>query len=98
MLARQSPEKCVLLLYIAGMTPVARRALDNIGAICAEHLAGNYSLEVVDLLQCPECAGSRQIFAVPTLVRQTPLPLRKIIGDLANWAQVLDGLELREAQ
>jgi circadian clock protein KaiB len=76
------------------MTPAARRALGNIKVICEEHLHGKYSLEVVDLMEQPALAETHQIFAVPTLVRQVPPPLRKIIGDLADSEQVLMGLEL----
>jgi circadian clock protein KaiB len=92
-----STEKWVLSLYIAGMTPAAHRALDNIKAICEEHLQGKYSLEVIDLIEQPGLAEVHQIFAVPTVVRQLPSPLRKIIGDLADSERVLVGLELHAA-
>jgi circadian clock protein KaiB len=87
-------EEWVLHLYIAGMTPAARRAKANILAICEEHLAGRYSLEVVDLFEQPEMAEGRQIIAVPTLVRRVPAPLRKIIGDLSNSEKVVWGLDI----
>jgi circadian clock protein KaiB len=90
-------EDWVLVLYIASMTPAARRALGNIKIICEEHLHGKYSLEVVDLMERPALAEAHQIFAVPTLVRQLPQPLRKLIGDLADLEQVLAGLELHAA-
>ena len=66
------------------MTPAASRAFANIKAICNEHLPGQYTIEIIDLLERPELADEHQIFAVPTIVRQLPPPLRKIIGDLAN--------------
>jgi circadian clock protein KaiB len=76
------------------MTPAAQRALDNITAICDRHLKGTHSLRVIDLLERPGLAEEHQIFAAPTLVREQPLPVRKIIGDLSNSAKVLSGLGL----
>ncbi len=90
-----SQEKWVLYLYVAGMTPVARRALANIKGICEEHLEGQYSIEVIDLFERPALAEGQQIFAVPTLVRQLPPPLRKIIGDLSNTEKVIVGLDIQ---
>lgn len=93
----KSSAKWTLVLYVASMTPAARRALDNIKSICEKHLEGEYSIEVIDLIEHPALAETDQIFAVPTLVRRLPPPLRKIIGDLADLEQVLAGLELRSA-
>jgi circadian clock protein KaiB len=90
-------EKWVLYLYVAGMTPAAKRALINIEAICKQHLQGRYSIEVIDLLEKPALAEGHQIFAVPTLVRQLPPPLRKIIGDLADTGRVVVGLDIQTA-
>lgn len=91
----QSSEKWSLLLYVAGMTLTAKQALTNIEKICHEHLEGRYSIEIIDLLQRPAVAETAQIFAVPTLVRQLPTPLRKLIGDLADSEKVLTGLDLQ---
>jgi circadian clock protein KaiB len=91
----KSDKKWILRLYIAGLTPVAEMALTNIRTICAQHLEGQYSLEVIDLLQSPSLAEGDQIFAVPTLVRQLPTPLRKIIGDLSNTRKVVVGLDIK---
>jgi circadian clock protein KaiB len=88
------PQKWTLLLYVASMTPAAKKALDNIRTICEKHLSGNYSLDIVDLLENPAVAEGEGIFAVPTLVRQFPLPLRKIIGDLSESEKVLAGLDI----
>lgn len=88
-------ERWQLRLYIAGMTPTARRAEANLRAICEEHLEGLYDIEVVDLLEHPTLAEGDQILAVPTLVRQLPEPLRKIIGDLSDTEKVLIGLDLK---
>jgi circadian clock protein KaiB len=89
------PELWDLRLYVAGQTPRAIAALDNLKRICEEHLAGQYRIEVVDLLQNPQLARGDQILAVPTLVRKLPEPVRKIIGDLSNAERVLVGLDLR---
>jgi circadian clock protein KaiB len=84
----------VLRLFITGTTPRSVRAIANLRRVCDEHLKGAYDLEVVDLYQDPEAAKKYQIIAAPTLVRILPLPLRKIIGDLANDEKVLAGLDL----
>lgn len=84
-----------LRLYIAGQTPRAIAALENLKRICEVHLAGKYTLEVIDLLKNPQLARGDQILAVPTLVRKLPEPVRKIIGDLSNEERVLVGLDLR---
>jgi circadian clock protein KaiB len=84
-----------LKLYIAGYTPRAVKALENLQQICEEHLHGLYRIEVVDLLRNPRLARGDQIVAVPTLVRKLPVPVRKIIGDLADRERVLVGLDLR---
>jgi len=84
-----------LRLYIAGQTPKSILALNNITKYCQEHLEGSYSIEVVDLLKNPKLAEGDQIFAIPTLVRKLPQPIRKIIGDLSNKEKVLVGLNIR---
>jgi circadian clock protein KaiB len=70
-------------------------AFANLKRICEEHLAGQYQIEVIDLLQNPHLAREDQILAIPTLVRKLPEPLRKIIGDLSNKERVLVGLDVR---
>lgn len=84
-----------LRLYIAGQTPNSVLALKNINKYCKEYLDGMYSIEVIDLLKNPQLAEGDQIFAIPTLVRKVPQPLRKIIGDLSNKEKVLVGLNIR---
>jgi circadian clock protein KaiB len=90
-----SPESWNLRLYVAGMTPRAVAALDNLKKLCEVHLAGRYEIEVVDLLENPKLAAGDQIIAVPTMVRKLPPPMKKIIGDLSNEERVLVGLDLR---
>ena len=89
-----SEEKWLLRLYTAGQSPRSLAALDNLKRICEEHLFGRYSIEVVDLLKNPRLAKDDQIVAIPTLVRQLPPPLRKIIGDLSDTERALVGLQL----
>ena len=83
-----------LKLYVAGKTPKSVTALRNLKRYCEEHLEGRYKIEVVDLLKKPQLAEGDQIFAVPTLVRKVPVPIRKIIGDLSNEEKVLVGLNI----
>ncbi|TKD12568.1 circadian clock KaiB family protein [Polyangium fumosum] len=84
-----------LRLYVAGQTRKSLLALSNLKRLCEEHLAGNYRIEIVDLLQHPQLAEGDQILAIPTLVRRLPEPIRKIIGDLSNTERVLVGLDIR---
>ena len=88
-------EKLELRLYVAGQTPKSVLALQNINRYCKEHLDGEYTIEVIDLLKNPQLAEGDQIFAIPTLVRKFPEPIRKIIGDLSNEERVLVGLNIR---
>ena len=84
-----------LRLYVAGQTPKSTAAFDNLKRVCEEHLAGRYTIEVIDLLVNPRLAAGDQILAVPTLVRKFPEPIRKIIGDLSNEERVLVGLDVQ---
>lgn len=90
-------EEWNLRLYIAGHTSRSRTALANLKQICEQHLPGKYRIEVVDLLKHPQLAAGDQILAIPTLVRQLPPPLKKIVGDLSRTERVLVGLDLRAA-
>src|ERR1044071_4423666 len=93
--ARSAAAKWELKLYVAGQTAKSLQAFANLKRICEEHLAGEYRIEVIDLLKNPQLAQGDQILAVPTLVRKLPEPVRKIIGDLSNTERVLVGLDLR---
>lgn len=84
-----------LRLYVAGQTAKSLNAFANLKTLCEEHLAGRYSIEVIDLLVDPQLAQGDQIFAIPTLVRKLPEPIKKIIGDLSNTERTLVGLDLR---
>jgi len=94
--ARQHPKLWQLRLYVAGQTPKCLTAFANLKKICEEHLAGEYEIEIIDLIEQPQLAAGDQILAIPSLVRKLPEPVRKIIGDLSNTERVLVGLDLRE--
>jgi circadian clock protein KaiB len=91
------PDMWELRLYVAGKSAKSRAAFENLERLCQEHLAGKYTIEVVDLLIHPQLARGDQIVAIPTLVRKLPQPIRKVIGDLSNVERTLVGLQLRPA-
>jgi circadian clock protein KaiB len=93
--ARRASDRWILRLYIAGQSARSTDAQQHLESLCQEHLAGRYTIEVVDLLKQPQLARGDQIIAVPTLVRRLPPPMKKIIGDLSNQERVLVGLDLR---
>ncbi len=88
--------KWELRLYVAGETSRSVAAFQNLKKICEEHLAGIYSIEVIDLLKNPQLARGDQILAIPTLVRKLPQPVKKIIGDLSMTERVLVGLDIKK--
>ena len=94
----QKQQTWELRLYVAGKTPKSATALANLKKYCETHLKGLYQIEVIDLLEKPQLAEGDQIFAIPTLVRKVPEPIRKIIGDLSNEEKVLVGLNIIPAK
>jgi circadian clock protein KaiB len=91
-------EKWNLRLYTAGQSPKSLAALSNLKRLCEEHLAGRYTIEVVDLLKNPRLAKDDEIVAIPTLVHKIPEPLRRIIGDLSDTDRALVGLQLKKTE
>lgn len=87
-----------LRLYVAGQTPNCVRAFSNLHSICEKELQGRYRIVVIDLVENPELAAGDQIVAIPTLVRKLPVPVKKIIGSLADTERVLVGLDLRKRE
>ncbi len=85
----------VLRLYLTGSTSRSTRAVAAITTLCEQYLKGRYDLEVVDLYQQPDRADAAQIIAAPTLVKELPLPLRRLVGDLTNPDRVLIALNLK---
>jgi len=91
-----APDHYQLRLFITGATPRSSRAIRNIKAICEQYLPGRFDLTVTDIYQHPECVKADQIIAVPMLVKQFPLPIRRLIGDLSDIQSVLDGLDIAD--
>jgi len=91
-------DRYILRLYITGTTSRSILALTNLKKICEEYLEGRYELEVIDLYQNPSLAIGDQIIAAPTLIKDLPLPFRRIIGDMSNKEKVLFGLDLKEVK
>ncbi len=88
-------QKYVLSLYVAGISPKSEQAIRSVKEICEQHLKGRYELEIVDIYQHPEALKEGQVIAVPTLIKKLPLPLRRLIGDMANEEKLILGLDLR---
>lgn len=95
-LANQNTQKYILKLYVTGHTSRSLQAIASIQAICKEHLLGRYQLQVIDIYQQLQLAEGEQIIAAPTLIKQLPLPLRKLVGDMSNVEKVLLGLDIRK--
>jgi circadian clock protein KaiB len=92
-----SPDgKYILKLYITGMTPRSRAAVENVKRVLEENLADNYELEVIDVYQQPTLAKGEQIIAAPTLIKKLPLPIRRLIGDMSQTDRVLLGLDIKK--
>lgn len=89
--------KYILTLYVTGTSPRTKVAVDNLHRICKQELDGRYELEIVDVLEHPQRAEDEKILATPTLIKQLPPPLRRVIGDLSDKEKVLLGLEVRPA-
>ncbi len=84
--------KGVLMLYVAGRSPQSERAVRVVRGLCAEELQNEFELIVIDVLENPQAAEDERILATPTLVKQSPPPVRRIIGDLSDCARVLENL------
>ena len=85
----------LLKLYVTGRTPRSQRAIDNLRRICEDELSGHYEMQVIDVLERPQLAEDEKILATPTLVKELPPPIRRIIGDLSDSEKVLLGLDLQ---
>ncbi len=87
--------KVLLKLYVTGQTPKSERAIVNMRRICEGELEGQYELVIIDVLERPQLAEDEKILATPTLTKELPLPLRRIIGDLSDSDKVLLGLDIQ---
>ena len=92
--AKKDQGKYLLKLYVSGATARSLRAIETIKRICEEQLAGRYELEVIDVYQDPQRVSDDQIIAAPTLVKNLPPPMRRLIGDLSSEEKVLVGLDI----
>jgi len=93
--AVRARERYLLRLYVAGITPKSERAIRSIKDICEQFLTDRYTLEIVDIYQQPDAVREEQIVVAPTLIKKLPLPLRRLIGDMADKEKVVVGLDLR---
>lgn len=91
-----SRKRYVFKLYVTGATRRSQKAIFNLNEICEQYLRGRYDLEVVDIYQSPRSAKDADILAVPTLIKELPLPARRLIGDLSERGRVLLLLDLKE--
>ena len=87
-------ESYVLRLFITGVSVNSVRALTNVKHICETRLAGRYSLEIIDVYQQREIAEQEQLIALPMLIKDLPLPVRRLIGDMSDTKLVLTVLGL----
>ena len=94
--AMQQRAKYVFRLYVTGMTPKSTRAIANVRNLCEQYLKGAYELKVIDIYQQPKLTAGEQIIATPTLIKQLPLPLRKLIGDMSDTEKFLIGIDLKQ--
>ncbi len=83
-----------LRLFVAGTTWRSQNAIENLRRVCNERLPGLFDLEVIDIYQQPELASRYQVVAAPTLLKLTPAPVRRIVGDLSHTERLLRGLDL----
>lgn len=90
--------KYLLKLYVAGETPRSEQAISNLKKICQEDLCGMYEMRIIDILERPQLAEDEKILATPTLIKELPLPVRRIIGDLSDKEKVLVGLDLQNIE
>lgn len=84
----------VLRLYIAGKAPNSVKAIANLEAICRQHLAGAYKLEIVDVCEHPRRALDDGVVVTPSLAKVSPSPIASVIGNLSDRASVLAALGL----
>lgn len=82
-------------LYVSGTSPRSTLAITNVRKICERYLAGHYELEVIDVYQQPSETKSAQVIAVPTLIKEVPLPPQRFVGDMSDTERIVIGLNLR---
>lgn len=88
------PKKYTLKLYITGETGSSQAAIKNLNDTLEAKLKDLYELDIIDVLKAPESAIEDNILATPTLIKASPKPEKRIIGDLSEKKKVLFGLSL----
>jgi circadian clock protein KaiB len=91
----RAKERYILCLYVAGITPKSNRAIRSVKEICEQSLKDRYALEIIDIYKHPNTLKEDQIIVAPTLIKKLPLPLRRLIGDMADREKILLGLDLQ---
>jgi circadian clock protein KaiB len=86
--------KIKLKLYVTGKTPRSERAIANLHRLCKQELEGLFELSIIDVLEHPQLAEHEKIIATPTLIKELPPPIRRVIGDLSDKEKVLLGLDI----
>ena len=92
---KKSSPQYILKLYVAGVSRKSAEAIRMITKVCDEYLKGRYELAIIDIYQQPSLARGEKIIAAPTLIKKLPLPLRRLVGSMADLDKVLVGLDLR---
>lgn len=87
--ASAKPQTYVLVLYVTGSTPLSMRAVHNLRSLCDQYLAGRHRIEIVDLYKHPELAASMNVIAAPTMVKSSPLPVQRFVGDMSDPAALI---------
>ncbi len=90
----RSSDEFLLNLYVADMDCKSVQAIKNIRDICEENMPGRYKLKIIDIAERPALARRNQIVASPTLIKESPLPIKRLIGNMSDKRRVLDGLGL----
>ena len=92
---KREQSEFVLRLFVTGMTQKSTRAIANLKKVCEDYLDGRYELKVIDIYQQPNLARDEQIICTPTLIKQLPMPFRKLVGDMSDTEKVLVGIDLK---
>ena len=91
-------KRYLLKLYITGRTPRSEQSIANLRTVLERELDNEYELEIIDVLEKPQLAEDEKILATPTLIKQLPAPVRRLIGDLSDTERVLLGLDLKRLE
>ncbi len=87
----------VFKLYVTGQTPRSERAIANLRQLCQDALGNHYELVIVDVLEQPHLAEADRVLVTPTLIKQVPPPVRRVLGDLSDIDRVLSELRIQPA-